>query len=156
MLFHRELLTREHAEARARDRHLEELRVAAAHLVATLLVTRRHLGVAHRERCPARDDRAEAIPTALGCAEKVEIDLDIEDALHAAHVGMPERLVRVDECARPLDARAGIHHLVAVHLAAVTFDLVLRAEGQFDRSRGREAVAHLPESLQETSTLRKT
>ncbi len=147
---------REDAEARSRDRHLEELGVPAAHLVAALLVTRSDLRVTHRQGRPARNDRTEAVTSLLGGPQKVEIDLHVEHPLHAAHVGVPERLVRVDERTRALDAGARVHDLVAVHLAAATRDLVLRSQRELDGGRRRGAIAHLRGTLQEVSAPRKT
>ncbi len=121
-----------------------ELRVPAAHLVAALLVARLHLGMAHRQRRPAGDDGAEAVAAATGRAQQIQVDLDVEHPLHAAHVRVAERLVGVDERAGALDAGTGIDDLVAVHLAAAAFDLVLRAQGQVGGCRGREAVGHAP------------
>ena len=126
---------REHAEARPLARDLVELGVAAAELVAAALVARSDLDLAHRQRRAGGADAAEALSPSLRCPQQVEVDLDPVDLLHAADVGVTPRLVRVDERARALDARPGVHDLVAVHLAATTLDLVLRAERKLGRCR---------------------
>ena len=66
-----------------------------------LLVARLDLGVAHRQRRAPRDDGAEAVAAPLGRAQQIEVDLDVEHALHAAHVRVAERLVRVHERRTP-------------------------------------------------------
>ena len=77
-----------------------------------------------------RPHRTEPTSRSLGRGEQVDVDLDIEDVLHAADVPVPELLDRVEERARFLDAGGGIDDLVAVHLAAPALDLVLWPERQ--------------------------
>ena len=101
---------------------------SAAALVAPL-----DLGAAHRQRLALRPHRAEAAAPRSAVAQQVEVDLDVEDLLHAADVGVPELLERVEERARALDAGAGIDDLVAVDLAAAALDLVLWMERQLGR-----------------------
>ena len=74
-----------------------ELRVAAPELVDPVLVARRDLRLAPRQRRPPSLDRSETLASRLELAQQVEIDLDVEDLLHAAHVRVPPRLVCVDE-----------------------------------------------------------
>ncbi len=121
-------ILREDPEARARDRHLVELGIAAADLVAPLLVARLDLGMAHRQRHLARDDGTEPSPPGFGRPQQIEVDLDVEHPLHAPHVRVAERLVGVDERARSLDAGTRVDDLVAVDLAAPALDLVLRPQ----------------------------
>ena len=147
---------REDAEARARDRHLVELGIAAADLVAPLLVARLDLGVAHRQRRLARHDGAEPAPPGLRRPQQVEVDLDVEHPLHAPHVRVAERLVGVDERARSLDAGTRVDDLVAVDLAAPALDLVLRPQGQLGGCCRQQAVGHLRDRDSTPSTLRKT
>src|SRR6478672_5958712 len=127
----------EYSEARLADRELVELGIDAAPLVGPALVTPLDLAAAHRQRGRRRAHRAEACATRLGRAQQVEVDLDREDLHQAAHVGVAELLVRVDEGAPALDARAGVHHLVAVDTAAAALDLVLGAERKLGRLGGR-------------------
>ena len=125
-------------------RELEELRVAAADLVVATLVARRRprrrtSGAAPsrlaRRRSPARRPSA--------ALEQVEVDLDVEHLLHAPHVRVPPRLVGVDERARHRAMQAaGVHDLVAVHLAAAALDLVLRPQRELRRGRGAGYIAH--------------
>src|SRR5205085_5503246 len=69
----------------------------------------------------------------LGSPQQVEVDLDVEDLLHATDVGVAELLVRVEEGAVPLDTGGGIDDLVAVDPAAPALDLVLRMQRQLAR-----------------------
>src|SRR4051794_29141004 len=126
----------EDAEGRLPDRQLVELRVDAAELVDAVLVAGIDLDAAHRQRLPLRLDGAEAAAAAvplLRLAQQVQVDLDGVDLLHAADVGVPPRLVGVEEGAGTLDARGRIDDLVAVDAAAAALRLVLRTE----RERGR-------------------
>jgi uncharacterized protein DUF4349 len=124
---------REDAEGRLADRQLPELRVDARLLLAARLVGRLDLGLAHRQRLPDGTDRAEAGLPALGGAEHVEVDLDVVDLLHAADVRVAPRLVRVDERAAAREARAGVHDLVAVDVAAAALHLLLRVQREGER-----------------------
>jgi Ca2+:H+ antiporter len=120
-----------------------ELRVPAAQLVGAVLVAGGDLGVTHRQRRSSRLHRPEPLAPRLELAKLVEIDLDVEDLLQAAHVRVAPGLVRIDERAAPGDARAGVHDPVAVHLAPPAFDLVLRSQGDFRRRRSdRDELAH--------------
>src|SRR5689334_22290356 len=114
---------REDAEARHVSRKLVELGVPAADIVATALVAGGHLDVAHRQRRPPSPHAAEAAAAALGRLEDVEVDLDVEDFLHAAHVRPAPGLVGVDERARAVETRARVHDLVAMNLTAPALDL---------------------------------
>jgi hypothetical protein len=105
-----------------------ELGVAAAELVEPVLVARRDLDLAHRQRCAGRADPAEALAPRLGGPQQVEVDLHPVHLLHAADVRVAESLVRVDERTRAVEARPRIHDLVAVDLAAPALHLVLRME----------------------------
>jgi hypothetical protein len=49
-------------------------------------------------------DRAEAVAALLGLLQQPQVDLDIEDLLHAPHVDVPPRLVCVYEGAGLIDA----------------------------------------------------
>src|SRR5262249_26520104 len=55
-------------------------------------------------------------------------DLHAVDLLHAADVSVTPGLVRVDERTALLETRAGIHDLVAVHLAAAARHLLVRVQ----------------------------
>ena len=88
------------------------------------------LDPAHRQRLALRADRAESAAPALGLPQQVDVDLDLVDLLHAADVGVPELLVRVDERARAVDAGGRVDDLVAVHSAPPALDLVLGPERQ--------------------------
>ena len=88
------------------------------------------LDAAHRQRLALRADRAESPAPPLGLTQQVDVDLDLVDLLHAADVRVPELLVRVDERARPVDARGRVDDLVAVHPAPPALDLVLRMKGE--------------------------
>ena len=120
----------EDAERRRPDRQLAELGVDAAGVLRARRVGLLDLGLAHRQRLAHRADRAEAGLPPLGRAEHVEVDLDVVDLLHAADVGVPPALVRVDEGAAPREAGARVDDLVAVHLAAAALHLVLRVQGE--------------------------
>jgi hypothetical protein len=85
--------------------------------------------VAHRQRLPHGADGAEA-SAPLRRLEQVEVDLDREDLLHTAHVGVPVALVGVEERAGLRDAGRRVHDLVAVDLAAAALDLVLWSKRQ--------------------------
>jgi len=83
----------------------------------------------HRQRGPPGPHAPEPVTAALGLLQKLEVDLHLEDLLHAAHVGVPPRLVGVDERTGTLDACTRVDDLVAVNLAAAALHLVLRTEG---------------------------
>ena len=121
---------RENPERGLADRQLVELGVDAAELVDPALVAGLDLDLAHRQRRVHRLDRAEAAAPRLGLAQEVEVDLDLEDVLHAADVGVAELLVGVEERAAALDARRRVDDLVAVDFAAAALDFVLRAQGK--------------------------
>src|SRR5919204_1542975 len=127
----------EDPEGRLADRQLVELGVDATEVVEAAPVAALDLDTAHWQRPPLRAHRAEAVAGELGLPDEVEVDLDLEDLLHATEVGVPVVLVRVDERARTLEAGRRVHHLVAVHLAPAALHLVLRMEGQHGR-RGRK------------------
>ena len=74
------------------------------------------------------EHRAEPLTPSLRRLQQVEVDLDREHLLHAPHVRVTPRLVRVDERARPLETRSGMDDLVAVDVAASALDLVLGME----------------------------
>ena len=117
--------------------------------------TRPRRGTSAAAPCAPRRRRTRR--AALGRPQQVEVDLDVEHPLHAPHVRVAERLVGVDERARPLDARTRVDDLVAVHLAAPALDLVLRPQGQLGgrrRQRGCRsspgivtAAVHSPQDL---------
>src|SRR6266542_4320909 len=132
----------ENAERRLADRQLVELGVDTAELLQPALVARLHLDVAHRQRGRGRAHGTEAAAPGLGLLEQVEIDLDVEDLLHAADVRVAELLVRIEERAAPLEARAREDDLVAVDIAAAALELVLRPERYLGRA-GRRLLAYL-------------
>jgi hypothetical protein len=65
--------------------------------------------------------------------EQVDVDLDVEDLLHAPDVVVTELLVGVEERAAALEARCRVDDLVAVDTAAPALDLVLWMERQLAR-----------------------
>ena len=73
-----------------------------------MLVTGRDVGVAHRQRRPSGLHSAETLTPASELTQQVDVDLDVEHLLHAPHVGVPPRLVRVDERAAARNAGAGV------------------------------------------------
>src|SRR5262245_36307193 len=79
---------------------------------------------------PGGPHGAEAVTRALGRREQVDVDLDVEDVLHAPDVAMAELLDRVEERTTLGDTRGGIDDLVAVHPAPAALDLVLGPERQ--------------------------
>ena len=87
---------REDLEGRLAGGKLGELRVAAADLVVAVGVAAVDRAPAHRQRLLQRADRAEPARL-LRLLQQVEVDLDGVDLLHAADVGVPERLVGVEE-----------------------------------------------------------
>src|SRR5439155_2063373 len=121
---------REDAKRRLADRELEELGIPAAELVRPALVAALDLDLAHRQRLPLRLHRAKADAPALRGLQEVEVDLDLEDLLHAPHVGVPELLVCVDERTRAGETGGRVDDLVAVDVAVAALDLVLRPAGQ--------------------------
>src|SRR5262245_183955 len=133
---------RDDAEARRSHRQLEELRVHAAELIGLRVVAARDLDLAHRQRLPRRADGAEAAALLRG-EQEVEVDLDVEDLLHAADVGVPDFLERVQKRAVLLHAGAGMNHLVAVDVAAAAADLVLWPKWELSRRRGLSLVCHV-------------
>src|SRR5207237_6726090 len=84
-------------EPRPRDPRTRELGVDAAELLRTALVAGLDLDPAERQRRPVRLDRAKAGPRGLCRSQEVEVDLDVEDVVHAAHVGVAELLERGEE-----------------------------------------------------------
>src|SRR2546421_2850688 len=72
---------------------LVELGVEAANVLGATVVATFDLGAADRERLVGRLDGAE-LTGRLGGLQQVEVDLHVEDLLHAANVGVPELLVR--------------------------------------------------------------
>ncbi len=109
-----------------------------------MLVRRRHFRAAHGERRPPRLDRAEALTRLLELAQRVEVDLDVEHALHAPDVRVTPGLVGVHEGARATDAGAGVDNPVAVHLAPTTLELLLRSQRDVDlRLGGPGDVCHV-------------
>jgi len=76
----------------------------------------------------------------LGGTQQLEVDLDVEDLLHAADVGVPELFVRVEEGTATLGASCGVDHLVAMDTAAPAFDLVLRMKRKLTRRCGEVAL----------------
>ena len=102
-----------------------------------MLEARVDLGVAHRQRPPRRPHRPEAVAPPLRCVKHVDVDLRLEHLLHAAHEGVAVLLVGVGERAGAVEARRGIHDLLAVDLAAPAFDLVLRSQRESRRELGR-------------------
>jgi len=105
-----------------------ELRIDAAELARPRLVAGLDRHLAHRERRPRRPDGPEAAAPGLRLFQEVDVDLDVEDLHQAAHIGVPEFLVRIGERTAALEARAREDDLVAVDLAAAAFDLVLGSE----------------------------
>ena len=110
-----------------------ELRIDAAELVLSSLVTALDLDTAHRQRLPVRADRSES-PVFLGLEHQGEVDLDVEDLLHATDVRPAELDERVQERTAALDARRRVDDLVAMNLAAAALDLVLRMERELLRN----------------------
>src|SRR5204863_514648 len=106
------------------------------------LVARLDLDLAERQRRGDHPHGAEAAAPRLGLPQEIEVDPDLVDVLHAADVRVPELLIRVEERAGLLDAGGRVDDLVAVHFAAAAFDLVLRAQRELARTRGR-LLAHL-------------
>src|SRR5262249_61401135 len=104
--------------------------VADAALGRRTAVTGDGLGLAHRERDTRRAHRAEAGPPAFRGAQEIDVDLHLEDLLHAADVGVAELLVGVDEGARAPEAGGRIHDLVAVHVAPLAAHLLLWSQGE--------------------------
>ena len=96
------------------------------------------LDATHRQRLARGLDRAE-LARGIGRAQEVDVDLHVEDLLHAADVGVAELLVRVEERALGLDARGRVDDLVAMDTAAPAFDLVLWVQRQ--RARAADEVA---------------
>src|SRR5204863_7084258 len=119
----------EDAKACALAWELEELRVPAAELVATARIAGNDVGLTHRERRAAGAHGAEASALRLRLLVQLEVDLDFEHLLHAAHVGPPPGLVGVHERALHPDAPARVDDLVAVDCTVATFDLVLHPQG---------------------------
>ena len=72
--------------------------------------------------------------------QHVQVDLDAVHTLHAADVRVTELFDCVQKRARALDTGRGIDHLVAVHLAAAAFELVLGPERKLRDRDGREAL----------------
>ena len=124
---------RENAERRLADRKLVELRVEAADLFGAAVVAALDLGPADRQRLTGRLHCAE-LADRLSGPQQIEVDLDVEDFLHAADVCVAELLVGVEERAVALDAGGGMDDLVAVDSAAATLDLVLGMERELLRN----------------------
>jgi len=110
-----------------------ELGVDAPELVLSPLVAAVDLDPAHRERPPAGPHGAE-LSALLGLEHQREIDLDVENLLHAADVGPPQLDERIEERARALDAGRRVDDLVAMNLAAAALDLVLWMERELLRN----------------------
>src|SRR5919206_1689378 len=123
---------REHPESRLAHGQLVELGVEATDVLGSAVVAALDLGPTDRQRLPCRLHGAE-LTRRLGGAEQVDVDLDIEDLLHAADVVVAELLVRVEEGAPALDAGGRVDDLVAVDTAAPALDLVLWMERQLAR-----------------------
>src|SRR2546421_4197788 len=87
---------RENPESRLPDGELVELGIEATDVLSAAVVAALDLDATHRERLVRRLDGAE-LTSRLSGPEQVEVDLDVEDLLHAAHVGVAEFLVRVEE-----------------------------------------------------------
>src|SRR6478672_2266620 len=83
-------------ETRFTHREFVELGVDAADVFGAAVVAALDLDAAHRQRLVRRLDGAE-LATRLRGPQEVEVDLDVEDLLHATHVGVAELLVRVEE-----------------------------------------------------------
>src|SRR5581483_5293340 len=120
----------EDPECRRSRRQLVELGIDAPELARPLLVAGLDLGPAHRQRVPHRLDGAEACPPRFRGPDHLEVDLDLEHLLQAAHERVPVLLVGIDERARPLQAGGGIHDLVAVDAARAALHGVLGTKGQ--------------------------
>ena len=130
-----------------------ELRVDAPELVLSSLVTALDLDAAHRKRLPVRAHGSES-PMSLGLEHQGEVDLDVEDLLHAADVRPPELDERVEERTGALDARGRVDDLVAVNLAAAALDLVLRMERELLRNDLK--APHRPHIVGTVGRLRKS
>src|SRR6266550_3777164 len=68
-------------------REFVELGVEAADVFGAAVVAALDLDAAHRQRLVRRLDGTE-LTAGLGGTEEVEVDLDVEDLLHATHVGV--------------------------------------------------------------------
>src|ERR671928_2019056 len=123
---------REHPESRLAHGQLVELGVEATDVLGSAVVAALDFGPTDRQWLPCRLHGAE-LTRRLGGAEQVDVDLDIEDLLHAADVVVPELLVRIEEGAPALDARGRVDDLVAMDAAAPALDLVLRVKRQLTR-----------------------
>ena len=111
-----------------------ELRIDAAELAGSLRpVTGLDLYPAHRQRLFDSPHRAEPFTVAFGCAQQIDVDLDLVHVLHAADVRVPEFLVCVQERALALDTRGRVDHLVAMDVAAPALELVLGTEREIGR-----------------------
>src|SRR5262249_9143490 len=122
---------REDAERWLPYRQLAELGIdASGLLVRARRVGLLDLGLAHRQWLAHRTNRPAARRPALGRPQHVEVDLGLVDLLHAADVGVPPCLVRVDERAALLEARTRVDHLVAMDLATAALHLRVRVQRQ--------------------------
>ena len=123
----------EDPKARLAHRELVELGVDAPELVLPPLVAALDLDAAHRQGLPARAHCPE-LAALLRLEHQDEVDLDVEDLLHAADVCAAELDERIEERAGTLDAGRRVNDLVAVNLAAAALDLVLRMERELLRN----------------------
>src|SRR5436190_10915622 len=100
-------------------RRIEKARVDALERGAVALVGTLDAERAHRQRLTDRLDAAVSRARALGLAEHVDVDLDTEHLLEAAHVAAAGRLVLVgvEKRAAHLDASARLDRLVAERTA---------------------------------------
>lgn len=110
-----------------------ELGVDAPELVLSPLVAAVDLDPAHRKRLPICPHGAE-LSSLLGLEHQRQIDLDVEDLLHAADVRAAELDERIEERAGALDAGRRVDDLVAMNLAAAALDLVLWMERELLRN----------------------
>jgi len=113
-----------------------ELGVHAAEVVGPAEVGALDLGVAHRQRIASGLDGTEARVTGFGFLQELQVDLDAEDFLHAAHVRPAHLFEGVEEGTRAGDAGGRVDDLVAVDPAPATLDLVLRPERQLAERAG--------------------
>src|SRR3954447_1467046 len=116
-------------ERRVRLRALEEAGVDAVERVAVAVVRALHGRPAAADRIAGHLDSAEAVARALGLVEHIDVDLDAEDLVHAAHVAAPSLLVVVEIEVRAAggDAAGRVHHAVAEGAALPAFAAGYRA-----------------------------
>jgi hypothetical protein len=113
-----------------------ELGVHAAEVVGPAEVRALDLGVAHRQRVATGLDGTEARGSGFGFLQELQVDLDAEDFLHAAHVGPADLFEGVEEGTRAGDAGGWVDDLVTVDPAPTTLDLVLRPERELAERTG--------------------